>query len=109
MICEHCGTEHGGGIQALVACRDALKDQLASMTKRAEELERENVELRKHYAAEYRFEEFCAAEAKLATAIKERDKYKAAYEREQRTHEILKSCGYDVSALGIDPSKEQGR
>lgn len=103
MICSHCGTEYDNtptehtrpefGVHTPWACRDSLKAQLASMTKRTEVAEAHERELRPIA------DDYLAAEAKLATAAK---MLRAA-------REDLVEADYDVSefdvefrALGID-------
>ena len=107
MICEHCGTEHALG--ADYVCRDVLKTQLAIETKRAEEAERDVqdlIDMRRHD-----FIDLCtardAAEAKLATAVEGlREIAGRALSYAGWAAECARST---LRALGIDPSKEQGK
>jgi chromosome segregation ATPase len=109
MICEFCGTEHPGHYyrdsgKDLMHCRDALKSQLASMTKRAEELGRlleTNQALRREVSV--RME---AAEAKLATAVEalqEIGKMGAVCpDYDTCTHRVCSdSCGACLTAINV--------
>ena len=101
MICEHCGTEHALG--ADYVCRDVLKTQLASMTKRAEVAERGALETIKAHATEKIAR--LAAEAKLATAVEGlREIAGRALSYAGWAAECARST---LRALGIDVSKEQ--
>ena len=113
MICEHCGTECVGSVPA---CKyDALKTQLASMTKRAEDAEREKTELLdtiltpEDYAkssqdlwaqAVQADKERDAAEAKLATAVE----FITELSKQPYLDRYAVRFADTLRALGIDPT-----